>query len=295
MEVQMTAAPPPPPAAPGGQQPPQRPEECLIRWTRSPEPYCRAAALRNARVPPRPGPHASPAHLVLERVIGDVLQVDEHVEISPKHARLQGLGRHLQQAPGTELAGRTPNSPHSLRPPGPRLVPSRLISSAPGVPRRHKASGGPGRDVQNGGFQPSPPDTDDNPSLTSASERRKRGPEGGEASRLQAWATAHVPGVSSRLPTCGPRVGRAGGNTGPGTNPERQEPLVLREGGDPCLEPRDQTRRTAVLLGTPHSCGVPHGLRGPPPTPCPRRTGCAPGAVCTSGGRLRGFPKGKGP
>lgn len=162
----------------------------------------------NARVPQQPGPHASPAHLVLERVVGDVLQVDEHVEIRPKHARLQGLGRHLQQEPGTELAGRTPDSPHPLRPPGPRLGPSRLISSAPGVPRRHRASGGPGRDVQNGGFQPSPPDTDDNPSLTSSSERRKRGPEGGEASRLQAWATAHVPGS----PPGFPRAGHGGGS-----------------------------------------------------------------------------------
>lgn len=56
MEVQMTAAPPPPPAAPGGQQPPRRPEERLITWTRSPESYRRAAALRTT-----PGSHRSPA------------------------------------------------------------------------------------------------------------------------------------------------------------------------------------------------------------------------------------------
>lgn len=36
------------------------------------------------------------AHLVLERAVIHVLQVGEHVEIRPKRARLQGLGRHLQ-------------------------------------------------------------------------------------------------------------------------------------------------------------------------------------------------------
>lgn len=172
MDVQRMPG-PPPPAAPGAQQPPRRPEEHPIRWTRSPAPGHRATALRTT---PSPTVARSPrlaAHLVLERVVGDILQVDEDVEIRPKHARLQGLGRHLQQAPGTELAGRAPGSPHPLSPPEPRLGPSRLISSAPGVPRSHRASRGPGREVQNGGFQPSPPDTDDNYSLTSFSEHRK--------------------------------------------------------------------------------------------------------------------------
>lgn len=66
------------------------------------------------------GPGGRPAaHLVLELVIADVLQVDEHVEIGTKHARLQGFGCHLQ-GEGTGLGDsvwgpdeRPPLSPHT--------------------------------------------------------------------------------------------------------------------------------------------------------------------------------------
>lgn len=69
---------------------------------------------------PSVGPGGAPAaHLVLELVIADVLQVDEHVEIRTKHARLQGFGCHLQ-GEGTGLGDsvwgpdeRPPLSPHT--------------------------------------------------------------------------------------------------------------------------------------------------------------------------------------
>lgn len=54
---------------------------------------------------PSAGPAHTPAHLVLKRVIGDILQVDEHIEIRAKHTRLQGLHRHLQQPRGRALVG----------------------------------------------------------------------------------------------------------------------------------------------------------------------------------------------
>lgn len=105
-------------------------EEWLARWARPSlkDPLARPPQARvcerTPRAPSRPlgGPARAPAHLGLKRVIRDIFQVDEHVEIGTKHTCLQGLGCHLQQPPGRAASGMGCVASCALPTPQPRVT-----------------------------------------------------------------------------------------------------------------------------------------------------------------------------